>query len=230
MVMARKTQGGTATRTGSGKGGKNSNKRNAVKKSREFPLMPVAVGGILLAFAIGLIIYIALNNKTTPPPPTASGVQCDQLEHSKIHYHTAIQIVYQGTVHPIPSNLGIVTDPSGNSTCYYWIHVHAGQPNVIHIEAPASQKFNLGQFFAIWEAWNKSMGQAQAEPLDTTHVSTFTLTPDQKLVVYVDEGQGPQVFTGDPKAIELKNHEVITIEITPPEVTPPPAFTFPSGL
>ncbi|MEA2655268.1 MAG: hypothetical protein QOI23_633, partial [Chloroflexota bacterium] len=25
-------------------------------------------------------------------------------------------------------------------------------------------------------------------------------------------------------------HEVITLEITPPAVTPPPAFTFPVGL
>jgi hypothetical protein len=112
------------------------------------------------------------------------------------------------------------------------LHVHAGQANVIHIEAPASQKFNLGQFFAVWEAWNKSMGQPQPEPLDTTHVSTITLTPDQKLIVYIDlqDGKGPQVYSGDPKAIELTNHKVITIEITPPEVTPPPAFTFASGL
>jgi hypothetical protein len=103
---------------------------------------------------------------------------------------------------------------------------------VIHIEAPASQKFTLGQFFDVWTAWNKAMGQPQAEPLDATHVSTITVTADQKLVVYVDlqDGKGPQLYTGDPKAIELRNHEVITLEITPPEVTPPPPFTFASGL
>ena len=226
--MARKAQGSTATRSGTGKGGR----RTAVKKSREFPLMPVAVAGVLLAFAILLILYIVFNNKPAPAPQTAGGVPCDQLEHSKVHYHAALQIVYQGTVHPIPSNIGIVTDSAGNPTCYYWLHVHAGQPNVIHIEAPASQKFTLGQLFAVWTAWNKSIGQSQDEALDSTHVSTITLTPDQKLVVYVDQqdGKGPQVYTGDPKAIELKNHEVITLEITPPEVTPPPTFAFTSGL
>jgi len=230
--MARKAQATNASRAGTGKGGKYANKRTAVKKSREFPLMPVAVGGILLAFAIGLIIYIFYNNKPATPPQTVAGVQCDQLEHSKVHYHAALQIVYQGTVHPIPSNLGIVTDASGNSSCFYWLHVHAGQSNVIHIEAPASQKFTLGQFFDVWAAWNKAMGQPQAEPLDATHVSTITLTPDQKLAVYIDlqDGKGPQLYTGDPKAIELRNHEVITLEITPPEVTPPPPFTFASGL
>jgi len=230
--MARKAQRNNTTRTGFGKGGKNSNKRTAVKKTREFPLLPVAVAGILVAFAIVIIIVIVATNKPTPPPPSAGGVPCDQLEHSKVHYHSAIQIVYQGAVHPIPGNIGIVTDSAGNPTCYYWLHVHTSNPNVIHIEAPASQKFTLGQFFDVWTAWNRTMGQPQAELLDSSHVSSIALTADQKLVVYIDlqDGKGPQLYTGDPKAIELKNHEVITLEITPPEVTPPPAFTFAGGL
>jgi len=51
-------------------------------------------------------------------------------------------------------------------------------------------------------------------------------------VIYVDkqDGKGAQLYTGDPKSIVLASHEVITLEITPPEVTPPPAFTFTSGL
>jgi hypothetical protein len=226
--MARKAQRNNATRTGVGKGGR----RTAVKKTREFPLLPVAVAAILVAFAVGIIIYIVANNKPSPPPPSAAGVPCDQLEHSKVHYHSALQIVYQGTVHPIPGNIGIVTDSAGNPSCYYWLHVHAGQSNVIHIEAPASQTFNLGQFFDVWTAWNTAMGQPQAELLDSSHVSSIALTADQRLVVYVDlqDGKGPQVYTGNPRAIELKNHEVITLEIAPPEVTPPPSFTFAAGL
>jgi hypothetical protein len=226
--MARKAQRNNASRTGVGKGGR----RTAVKKTREFPLLPVAVAGILVAFAIGIIIYIVANNKPATPPPNAGGVQCDQLEHSKVHYHSALQIVYQGTVHPLPSNLGIVTDAAANTTCFYWLHVHAGQSNVIHVEAPASQTFNLGQFFDVWTAWNTAMGQPQSELLDSSHVSSIALTADQKLVVYIDlqDGKGPQVYTGNPRNIELKNHEVITLEIVPPDVTPPPSFTFAGGL
>jgi hypothetical protein len=222
--MARKAQ----ANTGTAKGGKRSNKKIAVKKAREFPLLPVAVGGILLAFAIGLIIYILYNNKPVQPPASAGGVPCDQLEHSKVHYHAALQIVYQGTVHPIPGNIGIVTDAAGNASCYYWLHVHAGNNNVIHVESPGTQNFTLGQFFAVWTAWNKAMGQPQDELLDTSHVSTIVLTADQKLVVYIDkqDGKGPQLYTGNPKDIVLANHEVITLEITPPEVSPPPAFNF----
>ncbi|HEY6117940.1 MAG TPA: hypothetical protein VI172_18475, partial [Candidatus Dormibacteraeota bacterium] len=35
---------------------------------------------------------------------------------------------------------------------------------------------------------------------------------------------------GDPGAIVLKEHEVITLEITPPAITPPPAFDWPPGF
>jgi len=98
---------------------------------------------------------------------------------------------------------------------------------VLHVEAPASQTFTLGQFFQVWSA-----SKGTPEPLDATHVSSLTLSPGDKLVVYIDkqDGKGAQLYTGDPKAIVLANHEVITLEITPPTVTPPPAFTFQSGL
>lgn len=226
--MATKTK--APVRTGSGKGSRRPPVR--VKKGNDVPLLPIAVAAILVVFAIGLIIYFIANNKSTNTHPTAAGIPCDQLEHTQIHHHAALQIVYQGNVLPIPANLGIVTDPvSGNVTCFYWLHVHAQNPNVIHIESPASDTFTLGQFFAVWSAWNKAQGLPN-EPLDATHVSTLTLTPDQKLVAYIDlqDGKGAQVYPGDPNSIPLKSHEVITLEITPPEVTPVPPFTFTSGL
>ncbi len=196
-----------------------------VKSGPELPLLPIAVGGILIVLAIVLIVIAVINsrnNSSTQPP--AAGIPCDQGEHNQTHYHTAIQIMYDGVVHPIPANIGIVsTTPS----CLYWLHVHASDPNIIHIESPKSRQFTLGDFFAVWSTWS-----GIKQPLDATHVSTLTLTPDQKLVVYIDkgDGKGPQPYTGDPSKIVLLAHEVITLEITPPTVTPPPTFTFPTGL
>ena len=224
--MATKTK--APVRSGSGKGGRRPQVK--VKRGNDVPLLPVAVAAILVVFAIGLIIYFVTNNKSTAPQ-SAAGIPCDQLEHTQIHYHAALQIVYQGNVLPIPANLGIVTNPvSGTTTCFYWLHVHGANPNVIHIESPANDKFNLGQFFAVWTAWNKNSG-LPSEPLDATHVSTFTLTASEKLYVYVDasDGKGPQLFTGDPKTIVLAKHEVISLVISS-ETTPPtpPAFNWSS--
>ena len=197
-----------------------------VKSGPELPLLPIAVGGILIAVAIALIVIAVINsrNSNTGQAP-AAGIPCDQLEHSQVHQHAALQIMYDGVVHPIPGNIGIV-NPSA-PTCYYWLHVHASDPNIIHIEAPKSRTFTLGDFFTVWSTWSGIKQQ-----LDATHVSTLTLTPDQKLVIYVDkgDGKGAQLYEGDPNKIVLLSHEVITLEITPPTVTPPPAFTFPAGL
>jgi hypothetical protein len=194
-----------------------------VKAGPELPLLPIAVGGILAVLAIVLIIYAVANSRgtTATTVPVANGIPCDALQHTEVHYHAALQIIYHGTPVSIPSDAGRL------STCFYWLHVHAESPGVIHIESPKKDSFTLGDFFKVWAVSKKT-----PEPLDATHVSVFTLTADEKLVVYIDlsDGKGPQVYTGDPAKIPLKAHEVITLEITPPTVNPPPKFTFQSGL
>jgi hypothetical protein len=195
------------------------------------PLLPIVVGSILGVLAIAMIGFIiALNRPSGPSAPTVAGIPCDQLEHTQVHYHAALQIVFHGVTTNIRDQTGIQSDSTGAVTCFYWLHVHANEKNVIHIESPASQTFTLGQFFDVANAWSKANGY-EAMKLDATHVATFTLGPEDKVVVYIDlgDGKGPTVYTGDPRAIVLKQHEVITIEITPPDVKPPPAFTFPSG-
>ena len=195
-----------------------------VKTASELPILPIVVGGILVLVAIALIVFNVINtkNSTIVGPKPAAGIPCDNLEHTQIHYHAALQILYQGTPVAIPSDVGRV------ATCLYWLHAHAESAGVIHIESPKNQTFTLGDFFKVWAA-----SKGTPEPLDATHVSTFTLTPDQKLVVYInhqDDKKGPQLYTGDPAKIELTAREVITLEITPPTVSPPPTFTFQSGL
>src|ERR1700688_3209648 len=187
--MATKTK--APLRAGAGKGGRRPPVR--VKKGNDVPLLAIAVAAIPVVFAIGLIIYFLANNKSTAPA-LAAGIPCDQLEHTQIHYHAALQIVYQGNLLPIPANIGISGDPTA-PTCFYWLHVHPANTDVIHIESPATDTFTLGQFFAVWSTWNKAQGLPN-EPLNATHVSTLPpLTPDEKLVVYIDlqDGKGPTV-------------------------------------
>ena len=195
------------------------------------PVMAVVAGVIVGVLTIALIVTIIYLGRPASGPPTVSGIPCDHLEHTQIHYHAALQIIYNGNVVNLPDNTGIQYDSSGtNVSCYYWLHVHAANKNTIHIESPASQQFTLGQFFDVWNEWSQRNGYGPVK-FDATHVATFTLTPDQKVVAYVDlqDGKGPQPVTGDPRSIVLKNHEVISLVISPPD-TKPPAFTFASGL
>jgi hypothetical protein len=205
--------------------------RRAPVKSRDTPILAIVVGAILVLLFIGIFIYAAINSRTNPVPTVAGStgsIPCDQLEHTQVHYHSAIQIVDQGTVHPIPGGIGIQGGETA-PTCFYWLHVHSANPNVIHIESTADRVFTLGDFFKVWDAWSTYSGGPH-ERLDSTHVSTLTVGSGQSMLVYIDlgDGKGATLFTGDPSSIVLKSHEVITIEITPPTVTPPPAWDWKS--
>jgi hypothetical protein len=194
-----------------------------VKAGPQVPLLPVVVGVLLIALFAGLIIYYAINSRPTTVA-AAAGIPCDQLEHTQTHYHVALQIIHEGVLTPIPGGIGI-QGGEASPTCFYWLHVHSANQDVIHIESPANDTFTLSQFFAVWNAWSTNQGGPK-EPLDTTHVSTFTLTPTEKVFVYVDlsDGKGPQLFSGDPNTIVMKAHEVISLEITSGPATPPPGF------
>jgi hypothetical protein len=225
------TQTGTNPRPKAGdRGNRNRPKRRApVKSGSGIPILPVVVGVILLALFIGIGVYAYINSRPNNPP-TVAGVPCDKLEQTQVHYHTALQILYHGNLAPLPADIGIQGDPN-SPTCFYWLHVHPANEDVIHVESPANRVFTVGDFFQVWNAWSLGKGEG-AQHLDATHVSTFTLAPGDTVVVYVDiaDGKGPQLYTGDPNQIVLKAHEVITIEVAPPTVSPPPSFTFAGGL
>lgn len=228
-VVATKTRAKADVRTGKGKGGRRAPVR--VKSGSDVPIVAVVVGVVCLALLIAMVGWIVyLNRPTSSSHPVAGGVPCDTGEHTQVHYHAALQIVYHGVLTNLRQNTGIMTDSAGNVTCYYWLHVHPQDTNIIHIESPASQTFTLGQFIDVWNAWSQANGYG-AVKLDSTHVAQFTLAGGDAIKIYVDQGdgKGPQPYTGDPRSIVLKSHEVITIEITPPDEAPP-AFTFPAGL
>jgi hypothetical protein len=230
VLMATRSRAKDSAGFGKGKSGRRPPVR--AKSGSGVPLLPIVVGSILVVLTIVLIALIVINKKPAQLSPTVAGIPCDQLQHSQVHYHAALQIVYQGVVRNLRDDVGVQTDATGAGVkCYYWLHVHAADKNIIHIESPSSKTFTLGQFMDVWNSWSKANG-GDPQLLDATHVSTFTLTGDEQMKVYIDlgDGKGAQPYTGDPRKIQLKSHEVITIEITPPDVSPPPTFTFPAGL
>ena len=170
----------------------------------------------VLSFLAFKSIDASLRPNITPP---ANAIPCDRLQQTQVHYHAALQILDAGTPISIPTDLG------RTDSCYYWLHLHTGEPGIIHVEAPNDRTFTLGDFFQVWSMW-----AGKKEFIDASHVSTISLRSDQKLLVYVDSGDGPQAYSGDPGRIVLKEHEVITLEVAPPTVNPPPAFDWPPGF
>jgi hypothetical protein len=192
-------------------------------------LMALIAGSVVVVvIAVSVMAYVAINAANGGAPTPVSGqplttdpIPCDQLEHTQVHYHAHLQILAGGNIVPISTSVGRAV------SCYYWLHMHSNEQGIIHVEAPSDRAFTLADFFWVWGAWS---GQRQL--LDSNHVSTLTLSSTQTLVVYVDadDGSGPHVYSGDPQKIVLRDHEMITLEITPPVVSPPPAYTWPDGF
>lgn len=215
--------------------GKGKARRAPVKSSTDVPIMAVVFGVLITAVFIVLLV-IGFRSHTSTSVATVQGssgtIPCDQLEHTQVHYHVAVQILdADGTLHPLPGGVGIVPNETAPS-CFYWLHVHSANQDVVHIESPADRVFTLGDFFKVWDTYNTVQNNGNGhELLDRNHVSTLTVGTGQQMVVYIDlsDGKGPTVFEGDPSTIQLKAHEVITIEIVSGKPYTPPAFDWKSA-
>jgi len=194
--------------------------------ARLIALIAGSLAVVLVVVTVMVYVAVTAARGGAPAPVgnpllSASPIPCDGLEHTQVHYHAYLQIVAGGNVVPISTSVG------RSAFCYYWLHMHSGEAGIIHIEAPADRTFTLGDFFWVWGQWS---GKHQL--LDSRHVSTMTLSGGQALVAYVDadDGAGPHLYSGDPRTIVLRNHEMITLEITPPALSQPPPFTWPDGF
>jgi len=180
----------------------------------------MAMAGVILGVAgsvfwtVGITAAVVVYKANSNHPATASAVPCDLLEHTVYHYHVALQIIDDGQPVAIPTDVG------RPALCYYWLHMHAATPGLIHVESPTQRTFTLGDFFDVWAKTSSRPVQ-----LDSGHVGTITLNPGQSVVAFVDG----QRYSGDPRGIVLVAHDVIQLEITPPTIDPPPPYTFPSG-
>jgi hypothetical protein len=128
------------------------------------------------------------------------GIPCQSSEGALEHIHAHLQIFDRGRAAGVPALVGIAV--AGN--CLYWLHTHT--PNgIIHIEAPVVRTFTLGQFFDIW---GMPLGPGKAATLVAPHGRALAFTVNGK------------AWTGDPRAIPLRDHEEIVIQLGPPYATP----------
>jgi hypothetical protein len=151
----------------------------------------------------------AAGTAATQPATTSNGarvidgIRC-QPEHLESHYHAHLELLRDGHPVQVPALIGIDLQHQ----CLYWLHTH-DTTGVMHIESPDSRTYTLGQFFDVW-----------GKPLSRTRAASL----NGALKVFV--GQKP--VNGDPRAIVLKSHELITIEQG--RTVTPPGYHFAPGL
>lgn len=69
--------------------------------------------------------------------------QCTGHLQNNTHYHTQLNIVFNGQNYPVTENIGI------KGECMHPVHTHDGT-GLIHVDYPTPYKFTLGDFFNTW--------------------------------------------------------------------------------
>ena len=172
----------------------------------------LGVGIVIIAAIVGVVIYNQKQPQTetivNASYPPVDSIYCDSLEQLAYHIHTHLSIYINGTLSPIPQNVGIASDGS----CYYWLHTH-DTTGVIHIESPTQKDYTLGNFFDEWSTNFSSLG----------YPSQLALTAGWQ--IWVDG----KPYTGDFHNIPLTAHKLITMAYNSPGVKPDTTYAW-NGL
>jgi hypothetical protein len=138
-----------------------------------------------------------------------NGLECLVNMPETYHVHTHLSIFLNGEALAVPGQIGIVPQ-TGGGHCFYAVHTH-DKSGKLHVEAAAPGVFTLGMVFDEW-----------GETLSTSEVAGLLNLP---IVVYVTDDGVVTKATGDWRAIELKSHREITIQIGT-AITEIPNFTW----
>lgn len=193
------------------------NSRNTRKPNQKFPFGTVIAIVVVIIAVVGVVVgarflssqsAVANGNQANAP---VNGIACDAQEQTLQHIHAHVTIYINGSQTTVPPNIGIATDGS----CYYWLHTHQiqGDSGVIHIEAPNTNTFTLGNFADVW-------GQRFSQlnyPIELNQTSGWQ--------AYVDG----KPYTGSWRNIPLTSHAAITIAYNSPNIKPDTSFNFISG-
>jgi hypothetical protein len=195
------------------------------RRARSLPIIPIAVAAALVLIGVGIFFYARSTSGGSQPQAqsqaghTVDGIQCQQSEQLAYHIHSHLAIYADGNQRPVNQGIGIAPPQQTQQTqqgtfvtggsCLYWLHTHDSS-GIIHVESPTQKTYTLGNFFDIW-------GQ--------------TLSPQQvgsskgAVVAYVNG----QPYSGNPRNIQLNNHQVIQLDVGQP-ATPAQPYTFPADV
>ena len=147
-----------------------------------------------------VVFFVALKGSSSGTViATVDGVDCQAGEQLQYHVHAALEILIDGQPMAVPKNTGI------RSNCIFWLHTH-DDTGLLHIEAPETRDFTLGQFFAVW-----------GQPLSATQLLGSTVDASHQITATVNGTP----FTADPASITLADQETIVLQYGPPFGTPP---------
>jgi hypothetical protein len=147
---------------------------------------------------------------TLPDRLEPLGLNPDTNGHAGLvlHTHQHLDIFVNGKHESVPANIGIY-----DGQFLTELHTHDAT-GILHVESPKPRKFDLGQFFGVWGV-----------RLNGDCVGGYC-RPKMRWTLYVNG----RPYSGDPRAIVLKEHQEIAFVIGKPPKKIPSKYTFPPGI
>jgi hypothetical protein len=145
---------------------------------------------------------------TLPDRLSPLGLHDLTTEGQVLHIHQHLDIYVNGKHEPVPANIGIYDGQ-------FLTELHTHDPTgIMHVESPVAKRFDLGQFFGVWGV--RLTG-------DCVGGYCRQVTP---WTMYVNG----QSYSGDPRALVLREHQEIVFVIGTPPRKIPSKYKFPGGL
>jgi hypothetical protein len=211
-------------------------KRKRTKRRRPQQLVPsrrfqtkqlaLALGALIAAIVVVAAAAFWLSKATAskPVPPktygAVDGIKCGNVEFVSYHIHQHLTLYRNGKQVPLPKNIGI-PGGDGAAKCFYYLHVHAIGPGIVHVESPTRRTYFLYQLMDIWRA-TKDI----ARPPGDAYVNELEAAAKRGNVTVFVNGHK---WTRSYRVVPLTDHENITVEIGKP-IIPPKLFTNWNGL
>ncbi len=142
------------------------------------------------------------------------GLQPSEMEGAALHMHEHLTVFVNGASVEVPANIGIHSAARLMSP----VHTHDTK-GIIHVESHTVQSFYLGQIFDVWGVYFTK---------DCIGGYCSDSEGNKKLSVYVNGA----LYAGDPRTLELKPHQELTIVYGTQAQLPnpiPSSYTFPPG-
>jgi hypothetical protein len=190
----------------------------------------ITVGGIIIAALLLFVLIHAVTGGAGGKPASSKHAQYttpalgetrENLSclgaNSPVEQHIHAYLAYYVN----GKQVNITPDSGVLPSCVYPVHVHAQNPNILHVEAPNQDTYHLGDYFAVW-GQHLSAAQVGANVADATHPLTFETIDQTGNVTKWPSGQ-------DPWNIPLTAHETIFILYNSPDIKPT-AYTQWGGL
>lgn len=133
---------------------------------------------------------------------TIMGLPVMAREGRTLHIHQRLDLFINGKNVVVPGMIGINVPEQFISP----IHTHK-KPGEIHIESPTVQTFTLGQFFDIWGV-----------RFTSKCIGSYCKDQNNSIKVFVNG----KAVAGDPRSIELTDHQIIIVTYGTPGELPNP--------